>query len=641
MGLLVVGLVVVVLIILVVVFLTVRSNRGDAEDDYPSRSARRDRYEADPDGGRRRDPQSRPDQHRRSAQSGSARDSWDDDRGPGYDDLEPATGAGEPVPAYRDHGGDFGHRDHASGQRQRGAVPAPRSPVDESDRISPTRGVSNGRNGRRSGRSADAGSGRTRRGGGRGKANLDWPTDWGKVSDEQYWAELSSDKPLATTARSAQQGTASRLPAREPDRQHRENGHRRYPDDRGPAGRSGPGRAAEDDDAPRREAVADTDGPETDPRAAAPAHWSRSPDEAAPAAPWTAAGASGTGWTPPEDPAPRWEQQEDAAANGWAPADAATATWAAPSPADASTPTWTARDAGTWESPAAPWSGPQPAAGAWPTEDPLTSPSFSAQSLRATDSRSYRGSHQRAQSHGGDGDSSDGYGYHSDPSWDSTGSEAASYAGHTSGWRSGQDDYSGSSLEPLPEPRSPSPGSAGDWYQAPASPDEPAAYAYSRDDAYLDSGQQRWQSDGRGYEAGYDQDTYAGHWNGNGADHDQHATYGQTAHYDQGADYGQSARYDQPASYGQAASYRHEASHSLQSGQGYGPGTDYDPAPGQFGYASGPGYGSVPSYAPEPSYDADSGDYGHGQSSGYGASEQTYGQGADHGQYPGYDRGYR
>ena len=36
----------------------------------------------------------------------------------------------------------------------------------------------------------------------------DWPsTEWDKLSDEQYWAELSADKPLATTARSAQPST--------------------------------------------------------------------------------------------------------------------------------------------------------------------------------------------------------------------------------------------------------------------------------------------------------------------------------------------------------------------------------------------------------------------------------------------------
>ena len=38
----------------------------------------------------------------------------------------------------------------------------------------------------------------------------DWPsTEWDKLSDEQYWAELSADKPLATTARSAQPSTAA------------------------------------------------------------------------------------------------------------------------------------------------------------------------------------------------------------------------------------------------------------------------------------------------------------------------------------------------------------------------------------------------------------------------------------------------
>jgi hypothetical protein len=46
----------------------------------------------------------------------------------------------------------------------------------------------------------------------------DWPsTEWDKLSDEQYWAELSADKPLATTARSAQPSTApAATPAKPP-----------------------------------------------------------------------------------------------------------------------------------------------------------------------------------------------------------------------------------------------------------------------------------------------------------------------------------------------------------------------------------------------------------------------------------------
>ena len=44
----------------------------------------------------------------------------------------------------------------------------------------------------------------------------DWPsTEWDKLSDEQYWAELSADKPLATTARTAQ---SSRPAAAKPSR---------------------------------------------------------------------------------------------------------------------------------------------------------------------------------------------------------------------------------------------------------------------------------------------------------------------------------------------------------------------------------------------------------------------------------------
>jgi hypothetical protein len=46
-------------------------------------------------------------------------------------------------------------------------------------------------------------------GSGRDKSGADWSAgDWGGVSDEQYWAELSADKPLATTARSAPAGGA-------------------------------------------------------------------------------------------------------------------------------------------------------------------------------------------------------------------------------------------------------------------------------------------------------------------------------------------------------------------------------------------------------------------------------------------------
>ena len=50
----------------------------------------------------------------------------------------------------------------------------------------------------------------------------DWPsTEWDKLSDEQYWAELSADSPLATTARAAHPSTpapAKPAPAAKPAR---------------------------------------------------------------------------------------------------------------------------------------------------------------------------------------------------------------------------------------------------------------------------------------------------------------------------------------------------------------------------------------------------------------------------------------
>src|SRR5262245_289732 len=57
---------------------------------------------------------------------------------------------------------------------------------------------------RRSGKGQGASKGRSRQQRKRDDDD-DWPsTDWDKLTDEQYWAQLSSDKPLATNARSTQ-----------------------------------------------------------------------------------------------------------------------------------------------------------------------------------------------------------------------------------------------------------------------------------------------------------------------------------------------------------------------------------------------------------------------------------------------------
>ena len=52
---------------------------------------------------------------------------------------------------------------------------------------------------RRPGKGQNAPKGRSRK-----RDDDDWPSmEWDKLTDEQYWAQLSSDKPLATAARSA------------------------------------------------------------------------------------------------------------------------------------------------------------------------------------------------------------------------------------------------------------------------------------------------------------------------------------------------------------------------------------------------------------------------------------------------------
>ena len=69
---------------------------------------------------------------------------------------------------------------------------------------------------RRPGKGQNAPKGRSRK-----RDNDDWPSmEWDKLTDEQYWAQLSSDKPLATTARSPQ-------PAGEPRPAASSNGHAR------------------------------------------------------------------------------------------------------------------------------------------------------------------------------------------------------------------------------------------------------------------------------------------------------------------------------------------------------------------------------------------------------------------------------
>jgi hypothetical protein len=78
---------------------------------------------------------------------------------------------------------------------------------------------------RRPGKGQNAPKGRSRK----RDDDDDWPSmEWDKLTDEQYWAQLSSDKPLAPTARSARPASEPRPPAGEPTRSAAsKNGHAR------------------------------------------------------------------------------------------------------------------------------------------------------------------------------------------------------------------------------------------------------------------------------------------------------------------------------------------------------------------------------------------------------------------------------
>jgi hypothetical protein len=192
----------------------------------------------------------------------------------------------------------------------------------------------------------------------------DWPsTEWDKLSDEQYWAELSADKPLATTARSAQPSAANDLPATSGPTQPKPAQPRQSQPKpvqarsaAAPPGRSAPAPSGPAKPQPERESVAprrrDRQGEHTEvlpvrarPRPAAPAATSQ----------------------------PSMPQQAGE-----------------PSLAMLTSLARTAR-------------GRRPEAAARDNDDPLTSPSFSRQATPAQDGRSYR-SAGRDRPGGGTGD---------------------------------------------------------------------------------------------------------------------------------------------------------------------------------------------------------------------------------------------
>ena len=265
MILLVVGLVAVIVVILIAVFLSIRLGRGDEHDDEPDiRSGSRDqRAEEDhwrePGGrdARRSSPYSRAAGRGAGERHGSA----DDDRRRGG---EPAySGARERTPARRASDRDYeeGSRrparrdapDYESSPARRSAAPASPGSRGRRDEAPPPRAAADdfpsadygsmdlasdnnyrsrereyaaddfpseelpaaparrakrpaARAGRPDSRSNAApapapSKSRSRQRGKRDDTD-DWPSsEWDKLSDEQYWAELSADNPLASMAR--------------------------------------------------------------------------------------------------------------------------------------------------------------------------------------------------------------------------------------------------------------------------------------------------------------------------------------------------------------------------------------------------------------------------------------------------------
>ena len=238
MILLVVGLVAVLVVVFIAVILSIRLGHGDEHDEPDLSSGGRDRRRTDEDehwlerdtrrapsaAARSGDPRGKRGENPGYADRGAAGDRDRAARGRDYDGpprrpaRAEATGYREPAaarspvpvsaqarsrndtgPQRRPADGDFPSADYPSmdfgpaGARPSGGQP----PVDDYGAMErpedrPER--------RRKAASAN-GKSRSRQ---RGKRNHDddWPsTEWDELSDEQYWAELSADKPLAAMAR--------------------------------------------------------------------------------------------------------------------------------------------------------------------------------------------------------------------------------------------------------------------------------------------------------------------------------------------------------------------------------------------------------------------------------------------------------
>jgi hypothetical protein len=133
--------------------------------------------------------------------------------GPNTDEF-----ASGPLPEADFASSEFPAADFPSGEME---MPAPRTRP-APPKADPGRDRSDSR--RRPGKGQNAPKGRSRR----RDDDDDWPSmEWDKLTDEQYWAHLSSDKPLAPTTRSARPASEPRPPAGEARPAASRNGHAR------------------------------------------------------------------------------------------------------------------------------------------------------------------------------------------------------------------------------------------------------------------------------------------------------------------------------------------------------------------------------------------------------------------------------
>lgn len=548
MLLLVAGLVVIVLVILVAVFLSVRSMRADEGSARPARSAGRDRAGR---GGMRRGEAGRQPARRRPAE-----DAWSADHEPAFSDPE-----------------------H---DQSRGALPRPRGHQHDEDpgrRSRPEKRAAARRRQRQESAPLVTGSGRDRSG-------ADWSADdWAGVSDEQYWAELSADKPLATTARSAPAGGGDAYPDTatrdgEADADPADTGGRRAPaPTMAAAGAPAAQFSLHSGSARPGWAPAGPANPPVPPEPRAFADPVGVGEPAASPEAWADPMSTGSVDTDPSIGVRGWQD------DGWRDAAGDAAAWQAPVRDEP-----TARGSRAW------------------AEDPLTSPSFSEPRSYPADSRSYRGSHTRGGGRldepGGGSDSSSfghGHDYQAAPAWDDPYGRS-----QEDGWRDSGPQYPGGRLDPQPEPAAPAAGPDDGWYSASTSPGGAPSYRQPPHES--------WERPEPGYDDPYTEPGLRS-W----------------------PDHHESARYEPPG---------YDADHGRDSASsGYYADTGYDPAgygPAGHGYGQ-PDHGHAGHGYGQPSYGAGEAGYQpskHGlPDTGYDLPD--YDQGPGYGRYPGYDAGRR